>query len=142
MRLTAAPLSDCRPSARALSSAILSALLLGGCAAGAGAGRSSTEVAAADAVPVARLEASCSIRVIAELAAPQPFGPGAPWLTDVAQRANVRLAQRQALGGRFVVLDVSTTERDPGCRAALGRLRNEPLFRSVEVDTLRRAQSR
>ncbi len=89
-----------------------------------------------------RLDARCNVRVIAELAAPQPFGPGARWLTDVQQRARVRLTQRQVLGGRFVVLDVATTERDPECRAALNRLRDEPLFRSVDVDTLRRAESR
>lgn len=90
--------------------------------------------------PAATHEDGCHIRVIIAFAPAQGVPPDAHFVTNLAHTAAVQLTFLRSIGPGLDLFALSTTERDPSCRDALGRLRHDPRVRSADVDQRRRVQ--
>ena len=80
---------------------------------------------------------SCHMDVLVAFNQPPVGKPPKSVMADIARQAQVRLSYRRSIGSRFQLLGLATREPDPGCSAALVRLREDPRIRSVDPDARR-----
>jgi hypothetical protein len=79
----------------------------------------------------------CSAQVVVSFAAPVGPVTDAAFVADLAGAAGVQLTFLRAAGAGLYVFALAGGAADPGCAAALDRLRRDPRVRSADADERR-----